>query len=120
MGSLIDLESSLLDLPLLASQLHFLKYILFIYVLIYYFWLCWVFFAVRGLSRVVVHWPFVEMASCMVEHGLYSAWASVVVALQLWSTGSIVVVHGRSCPVARGIFPDQGTKPRPLHWQADS
>ena len=28
--------------------------------------------------------------------------------LFLWSTGSVVVVHGLSCPGACGIFPDQG------------
>ena len=43
----------------------------------------------------------------------------------LWSTGSrragsVVVAHGPSCSVARGIFPDQGSNPCPLHWQADS
>ena len=35
-------------------------------------------------------------------------------------TGSVVVAHGPSCSVARGIFPDQGSNPCPLHWQADS
>ena len=34
--------------------------------------------------------------------------------------GSAVVAHGLSCSVARGIFPDQGSNPCPLHWQADS
>ena len=33
---------------------------------------------------------------------------------------SVVVGHGRRCPVARGIFPDQGLNPCPLHWQAVS
>ena len=35
-------------------------------------------------------------------------------------TGSVVVAHGPSCSVARGILPDRGTNPCPLHWQADS
>ena len=48
------------------------------------------------------------------------AWASVVVARGLWSVGSVVVAHGLSCSVACGIFPDQGSNPCPLHWQADS
>ena len=30
------------------------------------------------------------------------------------------MVHGLSCSVACGIFPDQGSNPCPLHWQADS
>ena len=47
--------------------------------------------------------------------------------LLLWRVGSracmkpsVVVGHGRRCPVARGIFPDQGLNPCPLHWQAVS
>ena len=46
--------------------------------------------------------------------------ASVVVACGLWSAGSVVVAHGLNCSAARGIFPDQGLNPCPLHWQADS
>ena len=34
--------------------------------------------------------------------------------------GSVVVAHGPSCSAAGGIFPDQGSNPCPLHWQADS
>ena len=34
--------------------------------------------------------------------------------------GSVVVAHGPSCSEACGIFPDQGSNPCPLHWQADS
>ena len=45
--------------------------------------------------------------------------------LTLRSTGSrrassVVVAHGLSCSAACGIFPDQGSNPVPLHWQADS
>ena len=47
-------------------------------------------------------------------------WASVVVSRRLQSAGSVVVVHGLSCSVACGILPDQGSNPRPLHWQVDS
>ena len=46
--------------------------------------------------------------------------ASGVVARGLWSAGSEVVVHGLSCSVACGIFPDKGSHLCPLHWQADS
>ena len=43
----------------------------------------------------------------------------------LWSTGSsvwasVVVARGLSCSTVRGILPDQGSNPCPLHWQADS
>ena len=34
--------------------------------------------------------------------------------------GSVVVAHGPSGSAACGIFPDQGSNPCPLHWQADS
>ena len=34
--------------------------------------------------------------------------------------GSVVVAHGPSCSAACGIFPDQGSNPCPVHWQADS
>ena len=45
--------------------------------------------------------------------------------LFLWSTGSrragsVIVAHGPSCSAACGIFPDQGSNPWALHWQADS
>ena len=46
--------------------------------------------------------------------------ASLVVKNGLWSVGSVVVVHGLSCPVACGISPDQGLNLCYLHWQADS
>ena len=43
----------------------------------------------------------------------------------LQSTGSrrassVIVAHGPSCSAACGIFPDQGSNPCPVHWQADS
>ena len=34
--------------------------------------------------------------------------------------GSVIVAHGPSCSAACGTFPDQGSNPCPLHWQADS
>ena len=36
------------------------------------------------------------------------------------SLASVVVAHRLSCSTACGVFPDQGSKSRPLHWQADS
>ena len=81
-----------------------------------YFWLCWVFVSVRGLSLVA-------------ESGGHSssqcAGLSLSRPLLLRSTGSgragsVVVAHGSSCSAACGIFPDQGSNPCPLHWQADS
>ena len=34
--------------------------------------------------------------------------------------GSVIVAQGPSCSAACGIFPDQGSNPCPLLWQADS
>ena len=50
---------------------------------------------------------------------------SLLQPLLLRSTGSrrassVIVAHGPSCSAACGIFPDQGSNPCPLHWQADS
>ena len=39
---------------------------------------------------------------------------SVGAVRRLWSTGSVVVVHGLRCSMACGIFPDQGSNRCPL------
>ena len=39
-------------------------------------------------------------------------------ALGVWA--SVLVAQGLSCSVACGIFPDQGSNPCPLRWQADT
>ena len=80
------------------------KFIYFIYI---YFWLHWVFVAVRGLL--------IAVSSLVAEHGL-----QVRGLQQLWPLGSVVVAHGLSCSAACGIFPNQGSNPCPLHWQVDS
>ena len=40
-----------------------------------------------------------------------------VEAWALWRPGSVAVAPGLSSPVARGIFPVQGSNLCPLHWQ---
>ena len=76
----------------------------------------WDFIAVCKLSLVavsggsfldVVHELLIAVASLVAEHGLLRA-------------GSVVVACGFSCPVTCGIFPDQGSKPCPLHCKANS
>ena len=89
----------------------YFKFYLFIY-----FWLCWVFVSVRGLSLV---------AASGGHSSSRCAGLSLSLPLLLRSTGSrragsVVVAHGPSCSVACGVFPDQGSNPCPLHWQADS
>ena len=87
----------------------------FIYLFIY-FWLCWVFVSVRGLSLVAASGGY---------SSLRCAGLSLSRPLLLRSTGSrragsVIVAHRPSCSAACGIFPDQGSNPCPLHWQADS
>ena len=80
-----------------------------------FFWLCWVFVSVRGLSLVVAG-------------GGHSSPRCAGLSLSrplLWSTGSrragsVVAAHGPSFSAACGTFPDQGPNPCPLLWQADS
>ena len=65
----------------------------------------------RGLSLVAASGGY-SSSRCA---GLSLSWP-----LLLWSAGSVVVAHGPSCSAACGIFPDHGSNPCPLHWQADS
>ena len=86
------------------------------YLFIIYFWPCWVFVSARGLSPV---------AASGGHSSSRCAGLSLSRPLLLRSTGSrragsVVVAHGPSCSAACGIFPDQGSNPCPLHWQADS
>ena len=87
-----------------------------LFILFIYFCLHWVFVAAHGLSLVVASGGYSSLRCA----GFSMQWL-----LLLWSTGSrhagsVVVAHGLSCSVACGIFPDQGSNPCPLHWQADS
>ena len=61
----------------------------------------------RGPLFIAVHGPLTIAASPVGSTGSRRA-------------GSAVVAHGPSCSAACGIFPDQGSNPCPLHWQADS
>ena len=92
------------------------------------FFLCWVSGAVQafsncgegGYSLAVVLKLLIVVTSLAVEHRLQCPRASADAAPGLQSTGSVAVVHRIRCSVARGIFLDQGTNLRLLHWQADS
>ena len=88
---------------------------LFIYLFIH-LWLCWVLASVQGLSLV---------AASGGHSSSRCAGPSPSRPLFLRSTGSrragsAIVAHGPSRSAACGILPDQGSNPRPLHWQADS
>ena len=95
--------------------LPFLKKYLFIYLFIY-LWLCWVFVSVRGLSLVVVSGGH-SSSWCA---GLSLSWPLLLQSTGSRRAGSVIVAHGPSCSAECGIFPDQGSNPCPLHWQADS
>ena len=100
------------DLAIVPASDFFFKLInLFIY-----FWLCWVFVSVPGLSLV---------AASGGHSSSRGTGLSLSRPLLLRSTGSrragsAIVAHGPSCSAACGIFPDQGSNPCPLYWQADS
>ena len=94
-------------------RLYFL--ILFIYLFIY-LWLCWVFVSVRGLSLVVASGGH-SSSRCA---DLPSSRPLLLRSTDSRCAGSVIVAHGPSRSVACGIFPDQGSNPCPLHWQADS
>ena len=109
---LLEIYISFANIPL---PIFFKNFSFFLYLFIY-FWLCWVFVSVRGLSLV---------AASGGHSSLRCAGLSLSRPLLLQSTGSrrtgsVVVAHGPSCSEACGIFPDQGSNPCPLHWQADS
>ena len=81
-----------------------------------YFWLCWVFVSVRELSLVAVSGGH----SSSRYAGLALSRPLLLQSTSSRRAGSVVVAHGPSCSAACGIFPDQGSNPCPLHWQADS
>ena len=96
---------------LLFLLLLFLKVYLFIY-----FWLCWVFVSVRGLSLIAASGGH-SSSRC---EGLSLSWPLLLRGTGSRRAGSVVVAHGTRCSAACGIFPDQGSNPCPLHWQGDS
>ena len=109
----VELEKMIVTISQLRYQNHG---VFFFFDLCIYFWLCWVFVSVRGLSLV---------AASRGHSSSRCAGLSLSRPLLLRSrgsrrTGSVIVAHGPSCSVACGIFPDQGLNPCPLHWQADS
>ena len=69
-------------------------------------------FALVSVSRLLV-----AVVSLVMEHG---PGGSGVTASRLWSTSSTGVAHGLSFSKACGIFPDRGSNPCLLHWQAGS
>ena len=82
-----------------------------LFILFIYFWLCWVFVSVRGLFLVVASGGHSSLRCA----GLSLPWPLLLPGTSSRRTGSVVVAHGPSCSAACGVFPDQGSNPRPLH-----
>ena len=93
----------------------FLFFIFFINLFIY-FWLCWVFVSVRGISLAAASGGH-SSSRCA---GLPLSRPLLLRSTGSRRAGSAVVAHGPSCSAACGIFPDQGWNPCPPHRQADS
>ena len=94
------------------SHYHFIHSFIYVFIL----WLCWVFVSVRGLSLVAASGGH-SSSRCA---GLSRSWPLLLRSTGSRRAGSVIVAHGPSCSAACGIFPDQGSNPCPLHWQADS
>ena len=52
--------------------------------------------------------------------GFSLRWLLLFGARALGAWASAVAARGLCCSAACGVLPDQGSNPRPLHWQADS
>ena len=103
--------------------LFFLKgiplFLLFIYLFIY------LFLTVLGLSFCARAFSSYSKRGPLFNSSSWCTGLSLSRPLLLHSTssrgaGSVAVAHGPSCSAACGIFPDQGSNPCPLYWQADS
>ena len=74
-----------------------------------------------------LHFSMLHLFSCANFSSIYILLflAALGLCFRMWdfstcgAQASVVVVHGLSCPTPCGIFPDQGSNPCLLHWQAD-
>ena len=89
----------------------FLNFYLFIYL-----WLCWVSVSVRGPSPAAASGGH-PSSRCA---GLSPSRPLLLQSTGSRRTGPAIAAHGPSCSAPRGILPDQGPNPHPLHRQADS
>ena len=74
-----------------------------------YFWLCWIFVAIWGLSLVAES----RATLCCGIFFCFGVWA-------LGTRASVVEVHRLNCSAIYETFPEQGSNVCHLHWQADS
>ena len=73
-----------------------------LFILFIYFWLCWVFVSVRGLSLIAASGG-PSSSRCA---GLSLSRPLLLRGTGSRRAGSVIVAHGPSCSAACGIFPD--------------
>ena len=88
----------------------------FLFCFLFFFWPRWVFVAAHGLSLVAASGVYSSLRCA----GFSLWWLLLLRSTGSRHAGSVVVARRLSCSAACGIFPDQGSNPCPLHWQADS
>ena len=100
------------SVPFPPHPLQHLLFVDFFFIILFiYFWLCWVFVSVRGLSLVVASGRH-SSSRCV---GLSLSRPLLLRSTGSRRAGSATVAHGPSCSAACGIFPDQGSNLCPLH-----
>ena len=77
------------------------------------------------LSNLCPRWGFVAVHGLVPRCGEWMLLSSemrrlLIAPLAVEAQLAGGVDHGLTCLTACGIFPDQGSDLRPLHWQADS
>ena len=102
-----------LGVPIISFFFFYVTHTLILFI---YLWLCWVFVSVRGLSLVEASGGH-SSSRCV---GLSLSRPLLLRSTGSRRAGSVVVAHWPSCSAVCGTFPDQGSNPCPLHWQADS
>ena len=83
----------------------------YLFIYLFYLWLCWVFVSGRGLPLAAASGGH-SSSRCA---GLSPSRPLLLRSTGSRRAGSAVVAHGPSCSAACGIFPDQGSNPRSLH-----
>ena len=111
MISCLLLQSKLIYVRNVVLNFFFLSIYLFIYGCV-----GWVFVSVQGLSPAVASGGH-SSSQCA---GLSLSRPLLLRSTDSRRASSVIVAHGPTCSAACGIFPDQGSNPCPLHWQADS
>ena len=116
------LEQGLVHMPIAGAFLKIEFYLLFSAVLALpcCTGFLWLWRAGATLCLWCVSFSLQRLLFCWVQASVVVLWAQQWCFLGSRSTGSSVVAHGLCWPEVCGLFLDQESNPRPLHWQADS